>query len=281
MSPQVLDRDEVTVDDMQLLPEGTTTRVVPSDEFGNVVFDPKFTGTASQGAFAPYFSQLQNLWDMVIIREPYAPDPVAERFVFVSIHHAPFFASGSAVRATDIAAQLGYIKTRGSARVASATEALPVAEPASQTSLAEVAEKMRDLVDLPVQDIARMAGIGRRQYYNILRGKAETRRSSADEQRFHLLYELLSQLHERLGDARAVRGALLMPLEELDFRSFIDVAAESASGLPSAYDALVAALNAGRVPRGRRLPPSGKMSPDDPRWAEAADFLRDYRPTHE
>ena len=285
MSPSVLDREEVTVEHLQKLPDGGTARVIPSNEFGNVALDPDFTGSASQGAFAPYFSQLDNLRDMVAIRNSYAPSPVAGRLVFVSFHHAASALRGvSAVEVpagvVEVRQPLGGYVSLSEPTVASNEER---GEPSlGQATLAEAAKQMRDLVDLPVQDVARMAGIGRRQYYNILRGKATSMRSSADERRFHLLNEFLGQLYERLGDPRAVRSAVLMPLESSDFRSFVELAAESGEKMPDAYQALVEALDAGRTSRRRRLPPTGTMSADDPRWAEAAEYLREYRsPTHE
>jgi hypothetical protein len=291
MSPSALDREEVAVEQVQTVSEGMTARVIPSSDFGNVALDPQFTGTASQGAGGPYFSQLQNLIDMVEICTPYAPSPVDHRIVFVSLGVAQPFPLDAPVmegpEGSDSDVAYGYIvvepdpvaEIEPPEEIVAASEV--VIEAAPQLDLAEVAEQMRDLVDLPVQDIARMAGIGRRQYYNLMRGKATSMRTTADERRFHLLHRLLSELHRQVGDPRAVRGAVLMPVEGLGFRSFMEVAAESADALQPAYDALAVALSAGETSRRRPLPPSAKMPADDERLAEAADFLRDYRPGDE
>src|SRR5690606_15305321 len=70
---------------------------------------------------------------------------------------------------------------------------------------AELTEQMRGFVDLPVQDLARMCGIGRRQYYNLMRRKAETMKTAEGEQRLRLVHHYLRDLHMNLGNAAAVR----------------------------------------------------------------------------
>jgi hypothetical protein len=153
-------------------------------------------------------------------------------------------------------------------------------EAASQLDLADVAEQMRDFVDLPVQDLARMAGLGRRQYYNLMRGKASSMKTSGGEKRFRLLHHFLGELQEQLGDARAVRGAVLQPLGKFELRSFFDVAVEGGlDQMAAAYRFLSEGLEHA-VPADR-LPPSATVAADDPRWDDVSDFLHEQRATGE
>ena len=71
----------------------------------------------------------------------------------------------------------------------------------------ELASQMRDLVDLPVQDLARMCGLRRRQYYNVMSGEAASTRS---EQLMRLLHAELTALWQELdSDPALVRSAVL------------------------------------------------------------------------
>jgi hypothetical protein len=102
-------------------------------------------------------------------------------------------------------------------------------------------------------------------------------KTSDDERRFRLLHHFLGELHGELEDARAVRGAVLQPLGELELRSFFDAAEEGdLDDLSAAYHALAIVL-AGARPRTDRLPPSATVAADDPRWADVADYLREQR----
>jgi hypothetical protein len=155
-----------------------------------------------------------------------------------------------------------------------------VNEAASRLDLAEVAEQMRDFVDLPVQDLARMAGLGRRQYYNLMRGKAATMKTSDHERRFRLLHRFLGELHDQLGSARAVRGAVLQPLGKFELRSFYDVAVDGQlDEMSAAYRVLAEGLRVAFP--ADRLPPSARVAADDPRWEDVVDFLREQRATDE
>jgi hypothetical protein len=267
MSPDVLAREEVSVDNVQLVPEGFSGRVVPSAAFADVALDPGFTGAASRGARAPYFSQLDNLDDMVTIYTPYAPAPVRDRVVYVRINVMPV-----------------TIQAPGRAFVADAPEpGAAVTEGSSaHLSLAELTERMRGLVDLPVQDLARMCGIGRRQYYNLLRRKAEMMKTAEGEQRLRLVHHYLRELHAGLGNASAVRAAILMPLPAHGARSLLDIGTrEDLPALQDAYSELTEHLAAGVAPSTDVLPPSGKFPADDERWVEAESFMRNYRPNEE
>lgn len=255
------------MDHVQLVPGGFSGHVVPSAAFGDVALDPAFTGAASRGARAPYFSQLDNLDDMVNIYTPYAPVPVRDRVVYVCISAMPMTVESPGKN-------IGVDGPR--------TDAALVDEPATQLSLAELTEQMRGFVDLPVQDLARMCGIGRRQYYNLMRRKAETMKTAEGEQRLRLVHHYLRDLHMNLGNAAAVRAAVLMPLPTHGARSLLDIgAADDLPTLTDAYRELAEELAAGARPSADVLPPSGTFPPDDERWTEAEAFLRDYRPKGE
>ena len=92
----------------------------------------------------------------------------------------------------------------------------------------ELASQMRDLVDLPVQDLARMCGLRRRQYYNVMSGEAASTRS---EQLMRLLHAELTALWQELdSDPALVRSAVLTPLEAFDHATFYDIAVEGDTG---------------------------------------------------
>jgi hypothetical protein len=289
VTPDVLDQEEVAVEEQsQAVPEGGTARVVPSDAFADVAFDRDFTGAASQGGASPYFSQLQNLKDMVTICNAYAPEPVGRRILYVRFNVEPHLTFDVPVEYPEQAPRVfetgsyrhgTVVDAVGGGDVVTVVEAkAPLTEAAPQLALAEAAEQMRGYVDLPVEDLASMVGLRRRQYYNLMRGKATSMKSSEGERRLRLLHRFLGELHGQLEDARAVRGAVLMPLDELELRSFFDVAAEAGvDDLPTAYHALSDALSKGATPRTDRLAPSNTVAADDPRWADVADFLREQR----
>jgi hypothetical protein len=267
MSPDVLEREEVSVPNAQRVPEGFSGHVVPSAAFGEVALDSGFTGAASRGPLGPYFSQLENLDDMVTIDTPYAPPPVRDRVVFVRISVSPLTVQPSGAFLPTAQPEAETVGAEG---------------PTSQPSLAELTEQMRELVDLPVQDLARMCGIGRRQYYNLMRGKAEAMKTAGGEQRVRLVHRCLLDLHERLGSPAAVRAAVLMPLAGSDMRSLLEVGGSGDVPLLQwAYRELDEQRAAGATPSPDALPPSGTFPAGDARWGEAESFLRDHRPAGE
>jgi hypothetical protein len=262
MRSAILERQDVAVEQAhtQSVPEGFFGRVVPSEEFGNVVFDVGFTGAASRGAHSPYFSQLDNLRNEALLYDPYAPEPVRGRVLFVTVEAVYSIggwpASAPAVGSAELVAEL------------------ITAEPVPVLSLAEVTEQMRQLVDLPVVDLARMCGLGRRQYYNLLRGKVTSMKTLQAEQHILLLHSYLKELNAALGgDVSKVRSALLMPLEAYEHASFLDMAS---AGEIDATQAAYAALNselpaAERLPE--RLPPSGTFAARGQTWQDAAAYM--------
>ena len=129
-------------------------------------------------------------------------------------------------------------------------------------SLAQVAVQLREKADLPVQDIAAMCGVKRRQYYNLLQGEPS---SFAIEQHMRLVHEVVSDLFERLGrDSRAVRSAILTPLDRLGLGSVFEVASQvDVARLRDAYAALLDVVDADAKLR-ERPAPSASLRSDDP-----------------
>jgi hypothetical protein len=206
---------------------------------------------------------------MVTIDTPYAPPPVRDRVVFVRISVMPLTVQPGGAFLPMAGPEDETVEAAAQVRM-------------SQPSLAALTEQMRELVDLPVQDLARMCGIGRRQYYNLLSGKAEAMKTPDAEQRVRLVHRYLFDLHERLGSSATVRAAVLMPLQGSDMQSLLEVGGNGDVALLKwAYDDLDRQLTAGTTPSPDALPPSGTFPADDPRWREAESFLRDHRPAGE
>jgi hypothetical protein len=267
----------------QPVQRGVTAHVVPSDQFANVMLDDAFTGAASRGAHGLYFSQLDNLQTAILLSGSYTPDPVRGRVVFITVTSRELGAWPVAV-AAEPTVEVIKAPVVGHAVSAALPAALGAITPASRAatadpvpglSLADVTQDLRRLADLPVQDIARMCGVGRRQYYNLMRGTAETMKTAQAEQHIRLLHCYLQELSQELGDdASTVRSAVLLPLDAFERRSFHDVAAAgNDEELKRAYEVLSTELAAGRgVPD--RLSPSGTFAPSEEAWRGAADYSR-------
>ena len=76
-----------------------------------------------------------------------------------------------------------------------------------QVALEEVLRTLRAQAGLPVGDLAAMLGVSRRQFYHWIGRENEP--DTAQEQRVRRTAALVSSLHERFGDGRMVRAALL------------------------------------------------------------------------
>lgn len=108
-----------------------------------------------------------------------------------------------------------YIQHTTPIWLASRQEAIP-------PPLSQLADDLRGWIDLPVQDIARMCGLQRRQFYNLLAG---TSGRSLQESRIRVLHAVVRELATLVGESTArLRSVLLTPIAE-DFRSFFDIAA--------------------------------------------------------
>ncbi len=94
-------------------------------------------------------------------------------------------------------------------------------QPAGPPGPAQLANRLRDLVDLPVTDLAAMIGIGRRQFYNLLE-QGSTRPET--ELRLRHLADQVERLAGVVGeDPVAIRSALLTPVGD-PARSLFEVA---------------------------------------------------------
>lgn len=119
-------------------------------------------------------------------------------------------------------------------------------DPPGTPSLAELMADLRDRLDLPVEDIASMVGVRRRQFYNLINGATV---SSAREARMRLLHAIVSELEVAVGGDRArLRAAILMPVGER-FETFYSAAAEGGDldKLRIVGRELVRRINAGEV----------------------------------
>jgi hypothetical protein len=114
----------------------------------------------------------------------------------------------------DFARDFGEVKT-----------ARPEADIETTAPLANTVTELRRQSGLPAAEIARMAGIQRRQLYNLVDGGKTT---PARERRIRSLASFVDQLHERFGDASVVRSVLLAPIGS-DLRSFVDLATDGIS----------------------------------------------------
>lgn len=239
--------------------EGTWTPVTPSQGFACVEDDLSFTGSASL-CKEPYFSQLENFGYGPLIGGVYWPSPVYERHVLifvakVEVDPAHYLVAGSVPLHTAVHPDSGPHAV--------------ITQPA--TAVKELSVQMRDLVDLPVQDLARMCGLRRRQYYNVMSGEAASTRS---EQLMRLLHAELTTLWQELdNDPALVRSAVLTPLDAFDYATFFDVAVEGDTGkLRSAFAKLRDQLEHS-VPARNALPPSGTFPKGDPRWEGAHEYM--------
>jgi hypothetical protein len=156
------------------------------------------------------------------------------------------------------------------------------AEPSAttdETTVAELATEMRGMADLPVQDVARMCGVQRRQFYNLMNGTNQPA-NAGQEQRFRQVHRILGELFNDLDQRpEAVRAALLTPLGD-GLSTLYDVARAGDPGhLGASYKQLREQFAAARPDRSA-LPPSGTLPADAEQW-QLADQLVGSRGTQE
>jgi hypothetical protein len=144
--------------------------------------------------------------------------------------------------------------------------------PSGSSQLAAVAHRVRDLAGLPVNDVARMIGIGRRQFYNLLE-----RGSSSPETELRLRH-LAAQLERLAGvvgeDSAAIRSALLTPVGVPPRSLFEAALASEDASLGGIFDALMDRIERRGLRQVRRAVPrrrSGEVASD--RLREALDGL--------
>ncbi len=138
-------------------------------------------------------------------------------------------------------------------------------------SVGEVLHELREMIDLPVQDIARMCGVRRRQFYNLMNGTSGT--TPAQERRMRDLHAKVTILYDALGhQGSRVRTALLTPLDGEG--SFYDaVVGGDTDEIDRAFELLGEQVRRGETDR-RRLAPSGLLNRDDPAWRRGSSLLR-------
>lgn len=144
--------------------------------------------------------------------------------------------------------------------------------PSGTPELAGVARRVRDLAGLPVNDVARMIGIGRRQFYNLLeRGSS----SPETELRLRHLEAQLERLASVVGeDSAAIRSALLTPVGAPPRSLFEAALASEDASLSGIFDALMDRIEQRGLRQVRRAVPrrrSGGAASD--RLREALDSL--------
>jgi hypothetical protein len=139
-------------------------------------------------------------------------------------------------------------------------------------TVAELTTEMREMIDLPVQDLARMCGVQRRQFYNLMNGDSHPRNAD-HEQRLRQLHRILRDLFTALDEnPEAVRAAVLTPLGD-GLTTFFEVArGGDLALLGDAYRHVRARVVEGRLDRGA-LPPSGTLPPDAPEWQTAHEVV--------
>jgi transcriptional regulator with XRE-family HTH domain len=155
--------------------------------------------------------------------------------------------------------------------IAPAASAAPLEETPLVVDVPGALQEARTKAGLPVQDLAAMFGIKRRQFYNLASG--DDRPEHAREMRIARVTAVIKQLSERLGgNSRSVRGALLA---RLDGDSVHEAAiANDESRLKAALERALAAADAG-TPLPRRSAPSTRATPEEA--AAVRDFLRATR----
>ena len=162
------------------------------------------------------------------------------------------------------------VRSASSAGIAVASRAERAEHP---LGLAVLCAEMRTFIDLPVQDLARMVGVGRRQFYNLLNGETPAMRSSEDERRLRLVHDHLKHLSDVGSDASTLRSAVLTPLPAISGKSFFEVAeAGDIEEIELAHHALHVMLQSGARIR-EQTPTSGTFAKNDPRWEDAAAVL--------
>lgn len=124
-----------------------------------------------------------------------------------------------------------------------------IAEP-HVPDLRSVLEDLRRMVPLPVDDLAAMVGIKRRQFYNLLAGRRGA--PSEREQWIRQLHDEVERLARAAGDDQRLRAAVLTPI---DGSTFYDLAcAGDAAAVAAVRAELEGRLAAGAITGSLRRP---------------------------
>jgi uncharacterized protein (TIGR04255 family) len=149
----------------------------------------------------------------------------------------------------------------------------------SAEPLSVVLRRIRESIDIPVVDLARMVGLRRRQFYNLLDGNPTTTQT---EMRIRRLAAALERLAQATGDGpAALRAAVLTPVGQ-DATNLFEVAVEGDEGsLARTVEALLAQIAEFGVRRTRRaIPRPASPTAAERRRKRAREALAD-RPGHE
>jgi hypothetical protein len=134
----------------------------------------------------------------------------------------------------------------------------------------EVLADLREKIDLPISDLARLIGVERRHFYNLLNGAAVSLSREIFARALHQKVLRISTLTH--GDAAKVRGALLLPLTPNGDTLYSVACTQNEAEMRRMADDLIQRLANGRV-RGMISRPSPSLR----RFSDgghAADFLR-------
>jgi transcriptional regulator with XRE-family HTH domain len=124
--------------------------------------------------------------------------------------------------------------------------------------LAEELTEIRESLDMPVSDLARMIGLGRRQFYNLLSG-AQT--VPATESRIRRIAEAIRGLHRELdGDPELVRAAVLTPVGDNSLSFFESASLGDEALLRESLDAMRRRVAGRGIRRTRRAIPRAASS---------------------
>lgn len=119
--------------------------------------------------------------------------------------------------------------------------------------LAAVLASMRESIDIPVVDLARMIGLGRRQFYNLLDGNPTSTETEARIRRLAAAIERLAAVTE--GGPQTLRAAVLTPIGP-DAINFFEVAAAGDDRrLAATVEALLVQIETRGIRRTRRAIP--------------------------
>jgi hypothetical protein len=144
----------------------------------------------------------------------------------------------------------------------------PTVVAAPQVALEDVLNTLRAQAGLPVGDLATMLGVSRRQFYNWV--SRENEPDTEQELRVRRTAALIEPLHERLGEARTVRAALLTTTPH---GSAFDALA--ASDLSAAEAAIAAVLSSEQRPHHVTAPSQRQLPYDQEQVLEELAHLRD------
>jgi hypothetical protein len=142
--------------------------------------------------------------------------------------------------------------------------------------LPDLLVRLRRQLDMPVGDLARMLGLGRRHFYNLSAGGNASRET---ESRVRTVSAMVTQLHDELDDAELVRAAILTPVGRSTL-TFYEVAERGGiDELRAMLDALIRRIHGRGIRRVRRaVPRRATAQQREERNRRAGEALGDLPP---